>query len=180
VIIVRLRLLPAATIAAALAVSTAAAPVPAASQPQADGATCVALFKQFDLLQSMYPNNRQRYSGRSAQPPVETQAQLVRNAGCITLTRELAPMATVKPHPIADSGPAITPTQLHAGVVTNMEDDANVRAFFAANGIQSKSVGSAPLGRRIYVGPFATQGGLDAARDLAVRAGFASPYPAHF
>ena len=66
---------------------------------------------------------------------------------------------------------------LHAGVVTNMEDDARARAFFAEHGVRARSIGSAPLGRRIYIGPFATQGALDSAVQLAVGAGFASPYP---
>jgi hypothetical protein len=173
------RLLPALGVAAALAALAGVAPVPAAAQSRnADGATCVALFQQFDVLQKLYPNNRALYQNRAAQPPVEVQAQLVRNAGCLTLTRELAPMAGLTPHGVGDSGPAIAPIRLHAGVVTNMQDDADARAFFEASGIPARSVGSAPLGRRIYIGPFATQGALDEARDLAVRAGFASPYPA--
>ena len=93
---------------------------------------------------------------------VEAQAQRVRNAGCITLTRDLAGMEAVGGPPVADSAPAIPPISLHAGVVTNMQDDARARAFFAAHGVPARSVGSAPLGRRIYLGPFATQGALDA------------------
>jgi hypothetical protein len=162
----------------ALLVAAALAGGGAAAAPrQADGPTCVAMFKQFDVLQKLYPNNRARYQNRAAQPPVLAQAQLLRNAGCITLTRELAPMAGLTPRPIGGGGPAIRPTRVHAGVVTSMQDDAAVRAFFEANGVPARSIGSAPLGRRIYVGPFATQGALDQARDLAVRMGFASPYP---
>ena len=44
----------------------------------------------------------------------------------------------------------------------------------------ARSVGSPALGRRIYLGPFGTLGALDGARELALRAGFASPYPARF
>jgi hypothetical protein len=172
----RVPIVPGLLVAAALAISAGAAAIPAAAQPQADGATCVAMFRQFDILQEMYPNNRARYSNRAAQPPVLTQAQLLRNAGCVTMTRELAPMAGLTPHPFGDSGAAIRPSRMHAGVVTSMQDDAEVRAFFEANGVPAASIGSAPLGRRIYVGPFATQGALDHARDLAVRMGFASPY----
>ena len=61
-----------------------------------------------------------------------------------------------------------------------MQDDARARAFFASKGVTARSVGSAPLGRRIYIGPFVTQGALDQARALALDAGFASPYPATF
>jgi hypothetical protein len=108
------------------------------------------------------------------------QAQRIRQAGCITLTRDIARMEAVGGPPVADSGSAIAPVGLHAGVVTNMQDDGRARAFFAAHGVPARSVGSAPLGRRVYLGPFATRGALDQARDLALRAGFIAPYPARF
>jgi hypothetical protein len=171
---VRVPIVPGLLAAALLAAGGAAA---AAGRAPADSATCVALFQRFDVLQWMYPNTRQRYQNRVA-PPVAAQAQLVRNAGCLTTTAELAGMEGLAPGTVADAGPAIAPVQLHAGAVTNMQDDARTRAFFEAHGVRARSIGSAPLGRRIYIGPFATQGALDRARDLAVRAGFASPYPA--
>ena len=59
-----------------------------------------------------------------------------------------------------------------------MADEANAIAFFNAHGARARSIGAAGLGRRIYLGPFATQGALDQARDLAVAAGFTAPYPA--
>ena len=168
-----------------IAIATALASRPAyrAARPgrqRASGNVCVALFQQFDVLEDLYPSNQRRYENRVAPPRVEAQAQRVRNAGCITLTSDLAGMEAVGGAPVADSGPAIQPVSLHAGVVTNMQDDARARAFFAAHGVPARSVGSAPLGRRIYLGPFATQGALDQARDLALRAGFAAPYPARF
>ena len=140
----------------------------------------MALFQEFDTLQQMYPNNQRRYENRVAHPLVEAQAQRVRQAGCITMTRDLAGMETTEPAPATPPGAAIAPISLHAGVVTNMADDARARAFFESHGIPARSVGSAPLGRRVYLGPFATQGALDAARDLALRAGFVAPYPARF
>ena len=119
------------------------------ARTEADGPTCVAMFQRFDLLQDIYPNNNRRYQNRAAPPPVELQAQIVRNAGCVTLTAELAPMAGLAPRPIANGGRAIAPTRLHVGVVTNMQDDAAVLAFFEASGIPARSLGSAPLGRQI-------------------------------
>jgi hypothetical protein len=167
-------------ILAALAIAGCAPGQIAGPGPQASGNDCAALFRQFDILEAMYPSNQRRYQNRVAPPPVEAQAQLVRNAGCITLTRDLDGMEAAGGAPVTPSGPAIAPISLHAGVVTNMEDDARARAFFASQGVPARSIGSAPLGRRIYLGPFATQGALDAARDLALRAGFASPYAAQF
>jgi len=146
---------------------------------QASGNVCVALYQKFDILDKMYPGQGRRYERRVAPPLVEAQAQRVRNAGCITLTSDLAGMDAAAGPPITDSGPAITPVSLHVGAVTNMQDDAAARAFFEAHGVPARSIGSAPLGRRIYVGPFATQGALDQTRDLALRAGFIAPYPAN-
>jgi hypothetical protein len=77
-------------------------------------------------------------------------------------------------------GPAIAPISLHAGIVTNSADDAKALAFFQAQGLPARSVGAALLGRRIYVGPFTSEGELAAARALALQAGFAYPYPARF
>ena len=81
--------------------------------------------------------------------------------------------------PVVDGGPAIADPILHAGVVTNMADEAGTR-LLRGTGRPARSVGSAALGRRIYLGPFATQGALDGATALARAAGFASPYPATF
>jgi hypothetical protein len=147
--------------------------------PSRGAADCVALFRQFDVLANLFPDNGRRFDDRVAPPPVEAQAQRVRNAGCITLTRDLAGMEGTAGQ-VADGGAAIAPISLHAGVVTSMADDARARAFFASQGVPARSLGSAPLGRRIYLGPFATQEALDGARDLAFRAGFRFPYPVQF
>jgi hypothetical protein len=164
---------------AALALAACAQGQPAGPS-RASGNVCVGLFQQFDALERMYPNNQRRYENRVAHPYVEAQAQRIRQAGCITMTRDLAAMEATEGAPVGDAGPAIAPVALHAGVVTNMQDDARALAFFAAHGVPARSVGSAPLGRRIYLGPFAAQGALDQARDLALRAGFVAPYPARF
>ena len=165
---------------AALALAGCVQGTPATGPSPVSGNTCVALFQQFDVLETMYPSNQRRYENRVAPPLVEAQAQRLRVAGCITMTRDLQGMESLPATRLADAGPPIPPVSLHAGVVTSMADDARARAFFEARGVPVRTVGSAPLGRRVYLGPFATQGGLDQARDLALRAGFAAPYPARF
>lgn len=169
------------TLLAALLLATACAGGEPGGPSRASGSVCVALFQEFDALERMYPPNQRRYADRVARPLVEAQAQRIRQAGCITMTRDLAGMEATGGGPVTDAGPALArPVPLHAGVVTNMQDDARARAFFAGHGIPARSIGSAPLGRRIYLGPFATEAALDQARDLALRAGFVAPYPVSF
>jgi hypothetical protein len=143
----------------------------------ADSATCVQLFQWYDTVKASMSTPSGRADKMAIPPALQWPVQRLQGAGCMTMTADLAPMATVSRPPVAAGGPAIAPTSLHAGVVTNMADEANAVAFFQAHGVAVRTVGAAGLGRRIYLGPFATQGALDQARDLAVAAGFASPYP---
>lgn len=161
-------------IAAALA---ACAPVraPAPATP----AECVALFQRFDDLERLYGTASRRADRRSAAPELLLLGRRIQQAGCFTATKELA-VGDGAGARIGPQGAAIVPVSLHAGVVTNMQDDARALAFFEARGVRARSIGSASLGRRIYLGPVGTDGALAAAADLARQAGFASPYPADF
>ena len=73
---------------------------------------------------------------------------------------------------ITDSGPAIRPTPVDLGIVTGIYDEARATAFFRGLGYRSRGVGAATLGRRLYIGPFTTQGALDQALAVAREAGF--------
>jgi hypothetical protein len=158
----------------------ACGPMPSPEASRASSAECVALYERYDRLERSVSTLAGRRDNWIAPIELMRQGQWIRDAGCITLTRDLAGMEALPAETIARGGAAIPPIYLHAGVVTNMADDARSTAFFSAHGAPSRSVGAAPLGRRIYVGPFATESALDEARDLAVRAGFRSPYPARF
>jgi hypothetical protein len=159
---------------ALLLAGCAAGPVAGPSDPD----RCVALFQTYDRIKATMstPSGRsdRMVIPRDLQPPVQD----LQEAGCLTLSAGLDFSVTAPP--VVDGGAAITPTGVHAGIVTNMGDEAAALAFFAAQGIEARSIGAAGLGRRIYLGPFATQGALDGAMALARAAGFASPYPADF
>jgi hypothetical protein len=157
------------------ALAGCAAPVAPTRTSSAD---CVMLFQNYDLIKATMSTPSGRRDRMAIPPVLQLPVQRLNQAGCLTLTAELARMATLAAPPVTDGGAAIPPTSLHAGVVTNSADDAAAIAFFAAHGVNARSIGAPGLGRRIYLGPFQTQGALDGARDLAVRAGFASPYPA--
>jgi hypothetical protein len=163
--------------------ATALAGCAAGAAPQisrGSGADCVVLFQNYDAAAATMSTPSGRRDRMPIPPALQIPVLRLQQADCLTLSDDLAPMATAGGLATIPGGAAIRPTSVHAGVVTNMGDDAAVRAFFEQDGVRARSVGAAGLGRRIYIGPFATQGELDAARDLAVRAGFASPYPADF
>ena len=90
------------------------------------------------------------------------------------LAQRLAPFA------IADSGAAIRPIPVHLGIVTGIWDEARVTHFFRSLGYRSRGVGAEGLGRRIYIGPFATEGALEQALGVARQAGFIAPYAARY
>ena len=89
-------------------------------------------------------------------------------AGCITLSRDLADMEAAAGPPVSRHRPGD-----RAGLAAcrrgHQHGGRRPRPrLLRGAGLPARSVGSAPLGRRIYLGPFATQGALDGARDLGV------------
>ena len=50
--------------------------------------------------------------------------------------------------------------------------------FFRGLGYRSRGVGAPTLGRRLFIGPFTSQGALDQALDVARQAGFIAPHVA--
>lgn len=154
--------------------------VPAPQQWRADGPACVAMFQEYDRRLRLFPDASIWRPGRMVDPWVEAQGTRLRDAGCLTNTAQITGLDSAPATPVVESGRAIRPIALHAGAVLSMEDDARVRAFFEARGVRARSVGDPMLGRRIYLGPFATQGGLESAAALARSIGFIAPYPAFF
>ena len=155
--------------------------------PTRDPQVCLRLFNQYDRDAWSYPHysvgiNDDR---RSLPPPaVERDIQLLRNAGCLTRSADLDGMTALAsrltPHVVTDSGPAIRPVAVHLGVVNSMGDEARTTQFFRGLGYRSRGVGAANLGRRLYIGPIASQGALDEALAIAREAGFISPYPSKY
>lgn len=147
-----------------------------------DPALCVRLFAEFDSLESIARPDQDGGFGSSA---FDLQLMAVTNAlrqnRCLTLGRDLADLDALAAARAgflpADSGAAIRPVAVHVGVVTSMEDDARVRAFFEALGYRETSIGSARLGRRVYAGPVASEGALADLVGIAREAGFVAPYP---
>lgn len=168
-----MRILPALALMTGLVACGSTGPVPVSGD-------CVALFQQYDVVEATMSPSGRRYDSMAIPPQLQGPAARIRQARCITFSDSLrfdVPPTVV----VAESGPTFPrPVRVHAGAVTSMDDDAAAQAFFTARGVAATSIGSAALGRRIYLGPFATRGGLDSAMALARAAGFAYPYPARF
>ena len=136
---------------------------------------CLAAFQRYDLVKASMSTPSGRRDRMAIPPALQRPVQDLQEARCLTRSDDLD-LAAAAP-PVVAGGAAIAPVAVHAGVVMSSEDDAAAQAFFEANGVPARSIGAPGLGRRIYLGPFATQGGLDGGLALARAAGFASPYP---
>jgi hypothetical protein len=160
--------------AAALAVC-GCAPASYQAPSRGDPGVCVALFRHYDYLDNTISETRKDVW--AVPPALMWQIQQLRQAGCITMTDQLTLDATEPGVPGVPDGSTLA---LHAGVVTSDADDAAVRAYFEANGVRARSVGKPGLGRRVYLGPFASADEQAQAAGLARGAGFVAPYPARF
>jgi hypothetical protein len=150
---------------------------------QRDPAVCLQLFEDYDNAAWLYPQPRfNRFSGGFQMAPAYGRpTRLLRANGCLTLSRDLdgipALAARLQEFERIEGGPTIRPTALHLGVVLSIGDEARVTQFFRGLGYRSRGVGADGLGRRLYIGPFTSQGALDQAAEIAREAGFISPYP---
>jgi hypothetical protein len=161
-----------------------AAPAVAAPRPP-DPAVCLKWFEAYDTAAWLYPNNRfpTGDDGGPMQPAaLNRPMQQLRINGCLTSAADLDGMpalaARLAPHVVTDSGAPIRATALHVGIVTGISDEARATRFFRGLGYRSRGVGALGLGRRIYIGPFTSQGALDEAARIAREAGFISPFAA--
>ena len=168
---------PAKMLLVAVLAGCAAGPGDPPPSPERSAAICPELFRQFDSIEAVLSTPTGRRDNFVVLPELVIPAQRLRSGGCITGTDDLTALDAPAPVTFSESGPRIAPASIHAGVVTNMTDDARARAWFEAAGVPVRTVGSPALGRRVYLGPVATEGGLESATGLARAAGFPGPYP---
>lgn len=163
----------------ALILAACAVPLPLPPQPS----RCEALFLRYDAVARAYPNDW--FDDRGGIPGSGQLSRAtgdLRSNGCLTSAADLdglpALAARLAPFVIEDGGPAIRPTPVHLGIVTGISDEAFVTRHFRGLGYGSRGIGAEGLGRRIYIGPFTSQGALDQALAVAREAGFIAPYAA--
>ncbi len=151
--------------------------------PRGDPANCRALFESYDQAVKLFPHYSLGPDDRSQQnATVSRAANRLIAAGCLTTGRDIGGIdalgMTLGPREPVDSGPAIPPTAVHVGILTGGFIDASrAVAFFSSQGYDTRTIGAEKLGRRLYIGPVRTEGGLDQAIALAAEAGFPSAYP---
>lgn len=153
------------------------AAVPAAAQPASD-TTCRAAFRAYDAAVKGF--SMARDDGQALHSMISRAAQRVRRADCLTALDDLRALERLQRQVAGsvtfESGASIRPVALQVGIVPGYADEFAARRFFGELGYRVRSQGAPGLGRRIYLGPFATEGGIAAAADLARRAGFVAPY----
>lgn len=171
----------AATAAEVILAAVTAAPALAAAP--APDAVCVNRFRDYDRAVTTFSNTGWG-KGPMMASATSRAIQRLAQADCVTDWDDIAMMPTVaaelQGRLAGEHGAAIKPTTLMAGVVTGYAGELQARQFFAAMGYRVRSQGAPFLGRRIFIGPFATEGGLSEATSVAVRAGFVAPYPKFF
>lgn len=167
---------------ALLALALAAAGPAAAASRAPDPAACAALFARYDTAARVY--GTKSFDDNALTPPAPLSRWIVplRSNGCLTFTDDLDGLealgARLVPYAIADGGATIPATPVHLGILTSITDEMRVTRFFRGLGYRSRGIGAEGLGRRIYIGPFTTEGALDQALALAREAGFIAPYAA--
>ena len=144
----------------------------------AGGRSCVSLFRELDTAE--------RFQGRLFDEPsaavptaIEPIAGWLRSRDCLTRSTDLAGMSAALRDPSLPRGSGVRApggALVHVGAVTGTRDDFRALDYFEALGYPAYSLGTAGVGRRIYVGPMATDAGVAAVIDAARRAGFAYPY----
>ncbi len=162
-----------------LALAGGLAPMAAAA---ADRATCERAFRAYENALWLYPSNQWGDDQPILRPDVSRAAQGLVRGGCLTSSADLdglpALAQRLAPYSIADSGAAIAPATVGLGIVTGIWDEGRVTTFFRGLGYRSRGMGAQTLGRRLFIGPFTSQGALDQALDVARQAGFIAPHVA--
>jgi hypothetical protein len=153
-----------------------------AAQRPADPAACLQAFRNYDSAVWLYPDNMWLEDGPLMRADVGRAAQALIRGDCLTRTDDIADLPALAqrlaPFAIVDSGPAIRPATVELGIVTGFFDEHTVTVFFRGLGYRSRGVGAQTLGRRMFIGPFTSQGALDQALEVARQAGFIAPHVA--
>jgi hypothetical protein len=152
-----------------------------AQPPRGDAANCRALFQRYDQAVSLFQPYSYNEDGSPQTPAISRAGTSIIAGGCLTTSQDIKGIEALQMRlgirkPV-ESGAAIKPTAVHVGILTSFTDAGRAIGFFESQGYDTRTIGAEKLGRRLYIGPVRTQGGLDQAIALAAEAGFPSAYP---
>jgi hypothetical protein len=146
-------------------------------------ATCERRLQEYDRA-ALFFSNGDWGRRQSMSPQIQQAAQAARQAGCVTgadVTDWLASqLPGIRGTLRGEQGAPIERTWLQVGVVGGISAEVQSRNFFSGLGYSVRSRGAPALGRRIFIGPFATAGGLAEAIEVSRRVGFIAPFPRRF
>lgn len=168
----------------ALAILSGCQDVPGRDPIMADPtATCERRLQEYDRATLFFSNGG--WGRRQAlSPEIQRTSQAARQAGCVTgvdVTDGLASqLPGIRGTLRGEQGAPIERTWLQVGVVGGISAEVQSRDFFSGLGFSVRSRGAPGLGRRIFIGPFATDGGLAEAIEVSRRVGFIAPFPRRF
>jgi hypothetical protein len=167
-------------LASAVALGGCAGAIPPGSTPE----YCEAIFRNLDRVSRGGQGDYSYVDDRPIlRPEISRLSLRALNYDCITFPGDLANLDAVRQDALRDrrlddsarlEGP---PVSVHLGVLTSITDEVLVTSLFRSLGYPVRSFGADGFGRRIYVGPLASEGQVEEVRGVARRAGFIAPYP---
>ncbi|MXU66424.1 hypothetical protein [Oceanomicrobium pacificus] len=153
-------------------------PNPGQVAPQDRAGNCVPLFREYDSLKTF---DRGAGFGVGGPASFSTRLNIIETEIvaklCITQDSQVKSVAGRSDLAYAESGNPVSPVRLHIGTVNNWDTANRVKAEFESLGYQVSIQPSGRVGKRIYLGPFRTEGGLQRGAAAAREAGFFYIYP---
>ena len=143
----------------------------------AGGRSCVSLFRQLDIVER-WQTTPFDDSATAIPSQIEPVAIWLRSHDCLT-SIDRPGMAAALADPSLPRGTGSWDPNgalVAVGAVTSTRADFHALDYFESLGYHAYSIGTAGVGRRIYVGPMATEAGVAAVMEAAQRAGFDYPY----
>ncbi|WP_424928042.1 hypothetical protein [Amaricoccus tamworthensis] len=152
------------------------------SRPFRDPEVCLANFERLERIGRSTAQLRFDYASESWEHPPQLSRQIQKTVteGCITRFEDLVLPDQLEEiqdgFAIRNDERSIPPTAIQAGVVNGLETSAKAKTIFLTLGYGVRTEGVMQLGRRVFIGPFTSQGALDQALGVAREVGFISPY----
>jgi hypothetical protein len=168
--------LPLAAAALGLASALAACAGPGVTL---SGRSCESLFRELDTVEDRVGSAFDDDTLMAVPSAVQPIAGRLRSGDCINYSVDRQGMAAALADPGLPRGSGARAgggALVSVGAVAGTRADFHTLDYFEALGYHAYSLGVAGVGRRVYVGPLASEAGVAAVMEAARRAGFQHPY----